>query len=319
MRFPGFYGNDRLKQRLSASLRAGSLSHCCLISGPKGSGKKTLARCIAAAMECTGRGDRPCGACPDCRKIFGGGHPDVITIDSDRATVPISVIRDMQADAYIRPNEGARKIYILPRAQDMLPPAQNALLKILEEPPEYCTFLLLTDNADKLLSTVRSRAVEFSLFPLPDALLEEALRNSAPQADPSAISSAIEKSGGYLGAALALLSEPETREDAQIALLAESFSKGDKLSLLNALVPLEKWKRQELLTLLTQLHLVFVRAMARKSGAAGTCSAPVILLSDAHTAQTLFHGDAAILHAAEMLRANVSSGHAVGYLLAEFT
>ena len=73
MRFPGFYGNASLKRRLSTSLASGGLSHCYILSGPSGSGKKTLARLMAAAMECTGDGDRPCCSCPACRKIFGGG------------------------------------------------------------------------------------------------------------------------------------------------------------------------------------------------------------------------------------------------------
>lgn len=135
MRFPGFYGNEGLKSRLSAAMNKGGLSHCYILEGPKGSGKKTLARLLAAAMECEHTGDRPCGVCPACHKIFGGGHPDVITVDSDTATVPIRIIREMQTDAYIRPNEGRRKVYLIPRAQDMQLPAQNALLKLLEEPP----------------------------------------------------------------------------------------------------------------------------------------------------------------------------------------
>ena len=156
MRFPGFYGNDSLKLRLSAA--GDRLSHCYILEGPAGSGKKTLARLIAAAMECTAPGEKPCGTCPACRKALKGEHPDIITVDSDKATVPIAEIRAMQADAYIKPNEGRRKVYIIPRARDMQGPAQNALLKTLEEPPAYCAFLLLTDTAEKLLPTVRSRA-----------------------------------------------------------------------------------------------------------------------------------------------------------------
>ena len=317
MRFPGFYGNDRLKRRLSAALSQGGLSHCYILSGPRGSGKKTLARCIAAAMECTGSGDSPCGVCPSCHKLFGGGHPDVITVDSDKATIPIRVIRDMQSDAYIRPNEGKKKIYIIPRAQDMQAPAQNALLKILEEPPEYCAFLLLTDSPEKLLTTVRSRAVELTLFPLSDQALMEALKQQAPQAEPSALSAAAEKSGGFLGAALELLTRDETREDAETARLAEAFSAGEELSLLAALVPLEKWKRQELLSLLQNLHLVFVRAMAKQAGGPGLYSGPAERLSRL-PGQRLFSGDAALQRAMELLNANGSTGHAVGYLLAEW-
>lgn len=319
MRFPYFYGNDRLKARLSATLSKDGFSHCYILCGPKGSGKKTLANNIAAAMECTGAGgEKPCGNCPSCHKIFGAGHPDVIIVDSDKATVPISVIRDMQADAYIRPNEGKKKIYLIPRAQDMQASAQNALLKILEEPPEYCVFFLLTDNPEKLLSTIRSRAVELTLFPLKDHVLAEALKKAAPQAEEAARSAAAEKSGGYLGAALELLSQKETELDRQAASFAEAFSKGDELSLLNAFVPLEKWKRPELLGLLEQLHLLFVRALARQSGLEGLYSKPVEVLSGC-IAQRLYAGDQAISHALDMLNANGSAGHAVGYLLSQMS
>lgn len=315
MRFPGFYGNDRLKARLSSAGAGGGFSHCYILSGPAGSGKKTLAKCLAAAMECTGAGEKPCGACPNCHKIFGGGHPDVITVDPDTATVPIRVIREMQADAYIRPNEGRKKIYLIPRAKDMQPPAQNALLKLLEEPPEYCVFLLMTDNPEKLLSTVRSRAVELQLFPLSDQVLAQALKDLAPQADPAARAAAAEKSGGYLGAALDLLDQKETQEDAQLAALTDAIAGGDELSLLNALIPLEKMKRPELLRLLQSLHQVLVRAMAKGAGATGLYSPQAEALAEKRDGPALYAADAAVAHAIAMLNANGSAGHAVGCLL----
>ena len=266
MQFPGFYGNDGLKLRLSHALSGGGFSHFYLLVGPQGSGKKTLARILAAAMECTGSGDKPCGVCPNCHKILDASHPDVITVDSDKATVPISVIRDMQTDAYIRPNEGKKKIYLIPRGQDMQAPAQNALLKLLEEPPEYCVFLLMTDNAEKILTTVRSRATQLTLFPLSDSLLHSRLSALHPEKDASEISAAIEKCSGYLGTALSFLQEGETQSDQQAAVISAAFASGDELELLNALAPLEKWSRPDFLALLERLQLIFTRALAKKSG-----------------------------------------------------
>ena len=112
-------------------------------------------------MECTAPGEKPCGTCPACRKALKGEHPDIITVDSDKATVPIAEIRAMQADAYIKPNEGRRKVYIIPRARDMQGPAQNALLKLLEEPPAGVYFLLCATNPTLLLPTVRSRCARW--------------------------------------------------------------------------------------------------------------------------------------------------------------
>lgn len=307
MRFPGFYGNEGLKARLSASLRAGGLSHCYILEGPEGSGKRTLGRLLAAAMECQGPGDVPCGGCPACRKIFGGGHPDVVTVDSDTATVPIRLIREMQADAYIRPNEGRRKVYLLPRAQDMQPPAQNALLKLLEEPPEYCAFLLMTRHADQLLSTVRSRAVTLSLSPLTGAELLRRLKEAVPEAEERALAAAIDRSDGFLGAALELLST--ARQDPREAALLEAIESEDALMLLETLVPMEKLKRQEFLALLSQLYRTLVRAMG--SGALREAGTPARRRNGARLASAA----EAVSHAITLLQANGSSGHAAGYLL----
>lgn len=315
MRFPGFFGNEGLKRRLSAAHSGGGLSHCYILSGPKGSGKHTLAMILAAAMECTGKGEQPCGVCPSCHKIFGGGHPDVITVDSDKATVPIRVIRDMQADAYIRPNEGKKKVYIIPRAQDMQAPAQNALLKLLEEPPAYCTFLLLTDNAEKILSTVRSRAVELSLLPLSDEHLKTALTQAAPGTDAASLAAAAEKSNGYLGAALTLLRSPDSDLDARCHSLAQALCAGDELSLLEAIVPLEKLKRPELLLLLGQFKLLLIKALGKKSGSNMLASSDAALLSRSCSPQRLFETVQAVDHALEMLNTNGSAGHCVEYLL----
>ena len=316
MRFFDFYGNDGLKQRLSAALSGGGLSHCYILVGPEGSGKKTLARLIAAAMECTGQGEQPCGVCPNCHKIFGGGHPDVITIDSDKATVPISVIRDMQADAYIRPNEGRRKIYLIPRAQDMLAPAQNALLKLLEGPPGYCAFLLMTDNAEKLLPTVRSRAVELELFPLSDQALMNALKKLAPNADPEARSAAVEQSDGYVGSALARLNTPDPGTQEQVTAIAAAIATGDEVKMLETLVPLEKLKRPELLALMTQLQLVLIKALSRQSGSAAPASPTVRALALKSNSQTILAAQQAVSYAITLLQANGSPGHCIGYLLA---
>ena len=145
-------GNARLRSALAAAFASDRLSHCYLLAGPEGSGKHTLARILAAAMECTAGGKRPCGVCLQCRKVLDNVHPDVITVDDPaKKTVTVELIRNARADVYIKPNEGRRKVYVIPRAMDMNPAAQNALLKVIEEPPDYAAFLLLTDAAERLL------------------------------------------------------------------------------------------------------------------------------------------------------------------------
>ena len=206
MGFEALLGNEQLKENLREARRKGRLSHFYLLSGPRGAGKHTLAGLLAAAMLCEAA-DGPCGVCRSCRKVFSGNHPDYITIDDPtKKTVPVDLIREARSDLFVRPNEGAKKIYLFPRAQDMGIPGQNALLKVLEEPPGYGVFLLLTDNPEKLLPTVRSRCVELKLRALPEELLERKLREEFPDADGERIAAAMMRSGGYLGQARELLS-----------------------------------------------------------------------------------------------------------------
>ena len=127
----GLLGNEAIRARLDAAAAQDRFSHSYLICGPDGSGKHTLAKILAAAMQCTGAGRKPCGRCEGCRKVFEGVHPDVITVnDPAHKTIAVDVIRQMRADVFLRPNEGKRKIYLI--EQDMAEPPQNALLKILE-------------------------------------------------------------------------------------------------------------------------------------------------------------------------------------------
>lgn len=160
-------GNEKLKDQLSRQERGRGLSHAYIISGPPGSGRGTLARQLTAAMLCTGGGERPCGKCGPCVKTMKGIHPDVFVISGAEEGKPITVnqVRDLRSDAYILPNEGKRKIYLLEGADRMNPPAQNAMLKLLEEGPPYAAFFLIASSAGGLLQTVRSRCEELALVP----------------------------------------------------------------------------------------------------------------------------------------------------------
>ncbi len=161
-------GNKRLKEQLTQQEQGRGLSHAYIISGPAGSGRHTLARLLAAGMLCTGQGEKPCGRCGPCTKVLRGIHPDVSVITGPEEGKPISVnqVRTLRSDAYIRPNEGERKLYLLEGADQMNASAQNAMLKLLEEGPPYAAFLLLAGNPGGLLRTVRSRCEELVLAPV---------------------------------------------------------------------------------------------------------------------------------------------------------
>ena len=312
MSFTPLLGNDRLKQKLSESLSKNRISHFYLISGPEGSGKHTLAKLLAAAILCQGK-KKPCLACDPCRKVFSGNHPDFITVDDpEKKTVTVDLIRQARADIYIQPNESDHKIYLFPRAQDMGIPGQNALLKVLEEPPKYGVFLLLTDNPNKLLPTVRSRCTELKLLPLPQEVLLRQLREDFPQAADADLTAAASRSGGFLGQARAML-----RDDAgpapQTQFFADALAGKDTLALVQTLVPMEKWKRDALADILQEWLTLTENALVCRSGIS-TVSALARQLSQARTAEELLHISQSLKKALDYTQSNVSPAAVCGYL-----
>ena len=265
MSFETLLGNEQLKLNLKQSISSGHISHFYLISGPEGSGKKTLAVALAAAMLCR-EPDKPCMRCASCRKVLSGNHPDLITVDDpEKKTIPVDLIRQARSDMYIQPNEADRKIYLFPRAQDMGLPGQNALLKVLEEPPEYGVFLLLTDNPNKLLPTVRSRCRELKLQPLPESILLGQLKKEFPDAQREDCLAAASRSGGFLGQAKLLLENGEQISQ-QSQLFLQALGEKNAMLLLQTLVPMEKWKRDALAETLSQWLELTENALFCRSG-----------------------------------------------------
>ncbi len=310
MSFDGLLGNQRLKENLTTSLRKGRASHFYLITGPRGSGKHTLAKLLAAALMCQ-EDRRPCLTCGPCRKIMSNLHPDFITVeDPDHKYIPVDMIRRVRDEMFIRPNEGSKKIYLLPQA--MRTEAQNALLKILEEPPAYGVFILLADNPEALLPTVRSRCVELKLLPLEDTILRAALTKEFPNAGSDAISAAMVRSGGYLGQARELLGD-DTALPPQTTQLVQAFCNRDGLLLVQTLTPMEKWKREQLLPILQQWVELFEGALACRSGMRAV-SALSTQLAAARSAQELNAAICALQKAMEYSLGNVSTGAICGWL-----
>ena len=311
MGFETLLGNDRLKENLTVSLSKGRVSHFYLISGPAGSGKRTLAKLLAAAILCQGR-DKPCGVCGPCRKALKNEHPDFITIDDpEKKTVPVDLIRKARADIYIQPNESDYKIYLFPRAQDMGLPGQNALLKVLEEPPKYGVFILLTDNPEKLLPTVRSRCTELALTSVPQKQMRQHLTLKYPKASAEDIAAAIMRSGGWLGQAQELLEGGEIPP--QTADFVRSFAARDTMGLVNVLVPMEKWKRDALVDLLTDWQMLLEDALACRAGLPST-SPLARELSQGRTAPELMQALKALQKAAQYAQGNVSPAAVCGWL-----
>ena len=149
--------------------------HSIILSG-SGEATKARARELAAALLCEGGGAKPCMTCRHCRKVFRGDypgiHPDVTAVERKtgangklRREITVDQIRDLGTDAPVLPIEADRKVYILSEADAMNVSAQNAFLKLLEEPPGFVSFILCAENPMALLETVRSRCAEERLSP----------------------------------------------------------------------------------------------------------------------------------------------------------
>ena len=310
MGFRRLLGNDQLKQNSTNALHSGHISHFYLISGPAGSGRHTLAKLLAAAILCQGQ-PKPCMNCSACRKVMANTHPDFITInDPTHKTIPVDLIRDMRDDLFIRPNESMWKIYMID--QEMLPPSQNALLKVLEEPPKYGVFILIADNPESLLPTVRSRCTPLHLQPLSEDALMQALEKEFPTASGEDLRAAAIRSCGFLGQAKKLLdgslSVPPQTEN-----FVKSFSQKDPLLLVQTLAPLEKWKRDQLLPLLQQWLELLEGALACRAGMPGVDPLSRTLSAN-RTSQDLMQAISSLQKTIEYAQGNVSVAAICGYL-----
>lgn len=309
MGFESLLGNERLKENLRMSVGRGRISHFYLISGPAGSGKHTLAKLLSAAILCKNE-HKPCLSCNACRKVMGNQHPDCITVtDPDHKTVAVDIVRDARADMYVMPNESDRKIYIFP--QELRTEGQNALLKILEEPPEYGVFILLSDNPEKLLPTVRSRCTELSLLALPEETLRQALRAEFPETDEESLSAAISRSGGYLGQAKALLAEGAVTP--QTEAFVRSFATRDAVGLLQVLVPMEKWKRDQAIPEWQAWLQLLTDALTCHAGQKAT-SPLSRQLSQTRSSEELLQAIEALQKIIEYAQGNISVAAICGYL-----
>ena len=312
MGFEGLLGNRRLKDNLTAGASRGKLAHFYLIAGPEGSGKKTLARLLGAAAICQEEGQKPCLRCNACRKVMADTHPDFITVaDPEHKTVPVRMVRDYREDIFIRPNEAEKKVYMFP--QELGLEGYNALLKVFEEPPSYGVFLMLTENMEKILPTVRSRCREITLQPLDGDILRQELNRLYPHEDEATITAAIERSGGYLGQAKALMEAGDEGDPVTDSFL-ECFISRDPVALLEVLVPMEKWKRDQLLTTLKQWLELMQQALICRSGGTVISSA-ARKLATTRSASGLLEAVNHLQKAIEYTQGNVSPAAVCGYLV----
>ncbi len=172
-------GHTSVRERLRAAVNRGSLHHALLFEGPAGVGKRRVAEWLAQLANCTSGDVRPCGACPTCKQIASGAHPDVIRLEPDpekaTATIAVDRVREVIRTAgYHRYNSRMRFVIVDP-AEALAPAAANALLKTLEEPPDGTGFILIATSTSGLLPTIRSRCQRVRFGAVPEAELVQFL------------------------------------------------------------------------------------------------------------------------------------------------
>ncbi len=256
----------QLSRAVLSRIRRGSLFHAYIISGRTKEERMTLARAIAKATVCAVPGENPCGQCENCYKAERNIHPDIMVITKleDKKEIIIDQIRKAISDTAVMPNEADKKVYIIDEADGLNPPAQNAMLKILEEPPHHVQFILLAENARALLPTVRSRCTELNITP---------------------------ERGSFQA-------ESETRR------ILEMLLRRDSMEILRFAFSTEKLEREQLSELATEICRFASEEMKKDENASER--------------KELLHIAEVFLKIQRYTEANVSSGHAMSLLLAEF-
>lgn len=202
----------------------GRVSHAYMIIGPKGSGKKTLVNEFAKLLLCEHPdGNEPCGQCASC-KYFNefGEHPNYTRLSLDKkATIGVEEVREMSDGVYTAPYMSDKKVYVITDAEKMTTQAQNALLKILEEPPEYVAFFLLTSNRYAMLSTILSRCRVLNMGTYNEKAMLSIINERKPEATPEERAVLLHRASGLPGKLNSYLdAEDITREKSVNAVYA---------------------------------------------------------------------------------------------------
>lgn len=215
------YGHDWAVEHLRKGLANRRIRHAYLISGPESVGKDTLARAFAQALNCTQTDEaaRPCGECHACKLIASGNHPDLLytELDPNSGALKIEEVRTVAGRLALKPFEARYRIAIFRDFDHARGPAQDALLKTLEEPPPQALLILLSAAADALLPTITSRSQVIPLRPVAaDAVRDILIDHKGAAPDQADVLAGL--CGGRIGWAIRALEDPELLEQRERAL-----------------------------------------------------------------------------------------------------
>ena len=239
MSFP-LAGNERVKAAVLAAVAENRIPHAILLEGDKGTGRHTLMRFLSEAAVCGGE-NPPCGVCRGCHLAQIGTHPDItVTAPEDgKKNITVAQIRELRLEAYVKPHMADRRVFVIDKADSMNEQAQNALLKVLEEPPGDIIFILIAESAAALLDTIISRCTVLSLVPpeMPDAL--RYLVNNTEFSEEQ-IKEALKTTGGNIGAAKEALAGGETAAQSAAKRFSELLISGNEAEMLKITAQFEK-------------------------------------------------------------------------------
>ncbi|MBO6113959.1 MAG: DNA polymerase III subunit delta' [Lachnospiraceae bacterium] len=167
MNFRDLVGHEDIIKHFKSSIEMDKVAHAYIISGEVGSGKKALSKAFSKTLQCEEGKVDPCEKCQSCKQAESGNHPDIIFVTHEKSVISVNDIREQVINTIdIKPYKSRYKIYIIEESELMTVEAQNALLKTIEEPPEYGVIILLTSNIEKLLPTVISRSIVLNIKPV---------------------------------------------------------------------------------------------------------------------------------------------------------
>ena len=193
--FDNIIGNTNNKNILRKAVESEKISHSYIFAGPEGIGKILFAKEFAKAILCESESQKPCNNCKYCIEFDNNNNPDVFIVDENEDSIKTETIKNLTKDVMEKPLNSKKKIYIINNSENMTREAQNALLKTLEEPPEYIVIILVTTNINLLLNTIKSRCIKIQFTSLTDDELKKYFNGNITE-------TVLKFSGGSIGKAI---------------------------------------------------------------------------------------------------------------------
>ena len=225
--FNNIIGNEANKEILKNIVENNNISHSYIFSGISGIGKFMFAKEFAKAILCTEKKERPCNSCKSCESFDNSNNPDVIIIDEKENSIKTEQIKELTNDVLEKPIQGDKKIYIINNSENMTKEAQNSLLKTLEEPPAYIIIILITNNENLLLNTIKSRCVTITFNKLSNDEIKQYFKHTLEVVDDNMLNAF----GGSIETALILKNKKEIF--AQIDEIFKNIENMNELQILN--------------------------------------------------------------------------------------